>query len=666
MTLVANSRISLLTLPNSTQNQPATSETMVGGASTFLQAMDKTAFELDASTDIERLFSRTNAALETALHELDGAFMNPFNPIDDSIKEKPVASVAPVADAIWLANWFQNHSTATVSSPVPLLGSASDQVASALMDASPKPLAMLSSELSSRMTMSISDDSKNTPLILPDKPANALASVPAAAPANAVASLTQPIVSFAQSNSQPASPSHAQSALRSTSMSLGLLDNKFSQNLPTDSGKLRPSEVRSKVPMNIDGSVNLAQTVGFKDFKDVENGRWLPVMPGPAQVRLDTQVGQNFEHHMVNTQAVPLGLGPDAQRTLSLAGTVHEWDEPGSPLPVPAQPSAPATDFSTFPQPDSVLDRVEPVVMEMASKPLGSFSSEASSRIDVPMSDKPKQSPTVLPDKPVNALATVPAATPSAVVASLSLPTSSGLPSNFQPASIEVIILDKKSLKNLSIDGDRLKSMETLSKSTMDMSGPLKFGQPVELKDFKDFGNDRLMSVMPGSGQVTLDPSAGQNFPYQTVDTEAASPGLGPDAQWTSNLADTVNQWVERSLQLADLTVPDAGQNSLQVRIELNGQEATVYFLTDHVQYRDAIESQIQNLSDRLADQGLKLAGSFVGQGSSHNSPQQPSAHSMLSQRPGSEPDSAKVPLIDPALREMNSVPQGRVLDVFA
>lgn len=200
----------------------------------------------------------------------------------------------------------------------------------------------------------------------------------------------------------------------------------------------------------------------------------------------------------------------------------------------------------------------------------------------------------------------------------------------------------------------------------MDMSGPLKFGQPVELKDFKDFGNDRLMSVMPGSGQVTLDPSAGQNFPYQTVGTEAAPPGLGPDAQWTSNLADTVNQWVERSLQLADLMVPDAGQNSLQVRIELNGQEATVYFLTDHVQYRDAIESQIQNLSDRLADQGLKLAGSFVGQGSSHNSPQEPSAHSMLSQRPGSEPDSAKVPLIDPALREMNSVPQGRVLDVFA
>jgi flagellar hook-length control protein FliK len=149
------------------------------------------------------------------------------------------------------------------------------------------------------------------------------------------------------------------------------------------------------------------------------------------------------------------------------------------------------------------------------------------------------------------------------------------------------------------------------------------------------------------------------------VGAEAETPRLSQDAQWTSNLADTVNQWVERSLQLAELTVPDAGQDSLQVRIELNGQEATVYFLTDHVQYRDAIESQIENLSDRLADQGLKLTGSFVGQGGSQNSPQEPSAHSMLSRRPEIEPASPTPKSIDPVLRA-KSVLQGRVLDVFA
>jgi hypothetical protein len=208
--------------------------------------------------------------------------------------------------------------------------------------------------------------------------------------------------------------------------------------------------------------------------------------------------------------------------------------------------------------------------------------------------------------------------------------------------------------------------MEFLNKVSMDIGGSVKLGQSVGFKEFKDFENDRGLTVTLGTSQISLDVHAGSNLPQQIVGTEAVPPAFNQDAQWTSNLADTVNQWVERSLQLAELTVPDAGQDSLQVRIELNGQEATVYFLTDHAQYRDAIESQIENLSDRLADQGLKLAGSFVGQGSSQNSPQEQSAHSMLSRRHESEPASAKVLSIDPVLRDLKSVHQGRVLDVFA
>jgi flagellar hook-length control protein FliK len=112
--------------------------------------------------------------------------------------------------------------------------------------------------------------------------------------------------------------------------------------------------------------------------------------------------------------------------------------------------------------------------------------------------------------------------------------------------------------------------------------------------------------------------------------------------------------------------VPAAGQDILQVRIELNGQDAKVYFLTDHAQYREALDSQIENLSDRLADQGLKLTGSFVGQGGAQNSPQKQTTHNILAQRFESEAAPAKLLSIESEQRPSKSIHLGRYLDVFA
>ena len=112
--------------------------------------------------------------------------------------------------------------------------------------------------------------------------------------------------------------------------------------------------------------------------------------------------------------------------------------------------------------------------------------------------------------------------------------------------------------------------------------------------------------------------------------------------------------------------MPAAGQDMLQVRIELNGQEATVQFLTDHVQYREALNSQIDHLSDRLADQGLKLTGSSVGHGGAQNSPHSQTTQTVLSQRFEKNPAQAKALPIDQEQRPSKSIHLGRYLDVFA
>ena len=620
MTLIANSKASLSAGLNSTKNQPAVSNATGGGSSTFSLALDDTDSDLVSQMDLDGRVPISKSELETAVLELD-----------DASKDN---HAAPVADAVWLANWFHNNAPATAPSPVQSLGSSSAPVEPAQVGAALRTLTMRSSESISRVDVPISDKPKQSPQVLPDKPANALAPAPFHAPATATL----------------ATPSTPQSTFQSAAVGTGLLDTKSHNNSPSDTGQLRSTEVLNKVSMDIGGPVKLGQSVAFKEFKDFESGRWLPVIPTIGPVSLNPQAVQSLPQQMLGSE-VTSGQGP-----------VVQW----------------------------ASNMVVPALMQTSSENLTSFSSETSALIEGRISDKPKQSPQVLPDKPANALAPAPVhapasamaiatvATPFNVSASMAQPISFAAqatsqqaaqpisPSTFQSASIGTGFLDTKSPKNLPNDTGQLRSMEFLNKVSMDIGGSVKLGQSVGFKEFKDFENDRGLTVTLGTSQISLDVHAGSNLPQQIVGTEAVPPAFNQDAQWTSNLADTVNQWVERSLQLAELTVPDAGQDSLQVRIELNGQEATVYFLTDHAQYRDAIESQIENLSDRLADQGLKLAGSFVGQGSSQNSPQEQSAHSMLSRRHESEPASAKVLSIDPVLRDLKSVHQGRVLDVFA
>ncbi len=608
MTLIENSKASLLAGLNSTKNQPAVSNATGGGPSTFSLALDYTDSDLVSKADLDGLVPISKSALETAVLELD-----------DTRKDN---HAAPVADAVWLANWFQKNAPATDSSPAPSLGSSSAPVEPARVETASKPLTMRSSEPISRADVPISDKPKPSPWGWSDKPVNALA------PVTATATL--------------ATPSTSHSTFQAVSIDIGFLGNQSPKNSLTDTGHSRPVEVLNKVSMDVGGPVKLGQSVGlieFKEFKDFENDRGLPVTPGSAQVRLDPHGGLNLAHQTVVVEVLHSDQSPVALWTSNL---------------------------------------VVPVWTETASKPVATPSSELSAPIGVPIFDQSKKSPSVLPDKPASAVAPASAAAPVTAAVSLPLPTPSAAQAIFQPtaqtatqpvaqfASIGVGFWDNRSPKKLPTDTGSLRPEEVLSKAPLDIAGSVKLGQSVGYKEFKDLENDRGLSVTLGSTQISLDFHAGSNLPQQVVGTEAVPPAFNQDAQWTSNLADTVNQWVERSLQLAELKVPDAGQDSLQVRIELNGQEATVYFLTDHAQYRDAIESQIENLSDRLADQGLKLAGSFVGQGSSQNSPQEQSAHSMLSRRHESEPASAKVLSIDPVLRDLKSVHQGRVLDVFA
>ena len=235
-----------------------------------------------------------------------------------------------------------------------------------------------------------------------------------------------------------------------------------------------------------------------------------------------------------------------------------------------------------------------------------------------------------------------------------------------QSTPVGSIILDKKSQINMPVDRNTFSSTEVFLKNAIDNNGSIKSGNLLDLNESKKSVSEVLVQATPSSSQVSLVPVQSPDYSQQVHNIESTTQTQSPEDKWTNNLADTVNRWVERSLLLAELTVPAAGQDMLQVRIELNGQEATVQFLTDHVQYREALNSQIDHLSDRLADQGLKLTGSSVGHGGAQNSPRSQTTQTVLSQRFESNPAQAKTLPIDQEQRPSKSIHLGRYLDVFA
>lgn len=93
------------------------------------------------------------------------------------------------------------------------------------------------------------------------------------------------------------------------------------------------------------------------------------------------------------------------------------------------------------------------------------------------------------------------------------------------------------------------------------------------------------------------------------------SPADGPSEPvgFAQQLAEQVDTWVTQNLQVAEIRVQEPNSTPVLVRIEMTGQQANVIFLTDVPACREALASQIDQLSDLLSAQGLQLGGASVG-----------------------------------------------------
>lgn len=90
-------------------------------------------------------------------------------------------------------------------------------------------------------------------------------------------------------------------------------------------------------------------------------------------------------------------------------------------------------------------------------------------------------------------------------------------------------------------------------------------------------------------------------------------------------VAEQVSYWIAGRVQNAELRLDVFGRTPVEVSISMQGNEAQVEFRTDQPEIRQVLEGAVAHLKDLLKDEGLSLAGVFVGSSGQRRQDAQPS-----------------------------------------
>jgi len=137
----------------------------------------------------------------------------------------------------------------------------------------------------------------------------------------------------------------------------------------------------------------------------------------------------------------------------------------------------------------------------------------------------------------------------------------------------------------------------------------------------------------------------------------AAASAVVPDTQ----VAETVSYWAANGVQNAELTLDGFGNDPVEVRISVDGDQAQVDFRSNQPDVRQALEGASAQLRTMLSGEGLQLTGMSVGTSSRGNTQSD-------GRQPKPAPRQAAVVSMEPvrasAARTSNPA-VGRALDLY-
>ena len=117
-----------------------------------------------------------------------------------------------------------------------------------------------------------------------------------------------------------------------------------------------------------------------------------------------------------------------------------------------------------------------------------------------------------------------------------------------------------------------------------------------------------LDAAAPGS--VASSTYASQTAFGSMAGATAEAP-MAPGA--SADVAQKVHYWITRGVQNAELQLDAFGGSAVDVSISLQGKEALVEFRSDLPEARRVLQDAMPQLRDMLHQEGLQLAGGFVG-----------------------------------------------------
>ncbi|MCB8748226.1 flagellar hook-length control protein FliK [Rhodoferax sp. U2-2l] len=119
----------------------------------------------------------------------------------------------------------------------------------------------------------------------------------------------------------------------------------------------------------------------------------------------------------------------------------------------------------------------------------------------------------------------------------------------------------------------------------------------------------------PGMGQIRtgLEGAAGGNVADRlginpTYEVAAATAVVSE-----GQVAETVSYWASQGVQSAELTLDGMGDEPVEVRISLEGDQAQIEFRSNQPEVRQALEGASAQLKALLSGEGLQLTGMSVG-----------------------------------------------------
>jgi flagellar hook-length control protein FliK len=170
----------------------------------------------------------------------------------------------------------------------------------------------------------------------------------------------------------------------------------------------------------------------------------------------------------------------------------------------------------------------------------------------------------------------------------------------------------------LQLGGHQLQEVPSSDRLAPIMVSSDALAAPAERRDSKS-ATGQLRTGLEGSMGGAVADRLGISSTYEV----AAASAVVPETQ----VAETVSYWASQGVQNAELTLDGLGNEPVEVRISVNGDQAQVDFRSNQPDVRQALEGASAQLKTMLSGEGLQLTGMSVGtsgQGNTQSDSRQP------------------------------------------